>query len=265
MLCWTLGACAAVALLTRAWNGALGLDGATFAIVEENGRHASVRYAAQRDEFVDLIRSLDDEQLATRVPMCPSWTVLDVARHVCGLNAELVAGVAGSLGSDEATARQVAARAAGAASEVCDEWLGHGPGMEAICTSEPLWAIRLGADLVVHLHDVRHALGLFIDRDHEATIAGAHRYVDVFQQRVGEIIGVGVAVELTDGFRRPADPALPDSAVVLRATPYDFLRAYTGRRSRRQVEELGWSGDPTLILDEAWSPYGPFQPGDVTE
>ena len=224
-----------------------------------------MQYAALRDEFIELIRSLDDEQLATRVPMCPSWTVQDVARHVCGLNAELVAGVRGSLGSDEATARQVAARAAASASDVCDEWLGHGVGMEAICTAEPLWATRLGADLVVHLHDVRHALGLVIHRDDEATIGGAHRYVDVFQQRVGEIIGVGVAVELTDGFRRPADPALPDSGVLLRATPYDFLRSYTGRRSRRQVEELGWRGDPSSILDEAWSPYGPFQPVDVVE
>jgi uncharacterized protein (TIGR03083 family) len=222
-------------------------------------------YAAQRDEFIELIRSLDDDGLATRVPMCPSWTVLDVARHVCGLNAELVAGVPGSLGSDEATARQVADRATSSAADVCDEWSGHGLGMEAICTAEPLWAIRLGADLVVHLHDVRHALGLDVDRDDVATAAGAHRYVDVFQQRVGEIIRVGVTVELTDGFRRAADPTLPDSGVSLRATPFDFLRSYTGRRSRRQVEALDWRGDPSAVLDQAWSPYGPFQPIDVVE
>ena len=224
-----------------------------------------MRYASLRDEFIELIRSLDEGQLATLVPMCPSWTVLDVTRHVCGLNAEVVAGVSGSLGSDEATERQVAARAAASAGDVCDEWLGHGLRMEAICTAEPLWAARLGADLVVHFHDVRHALGLVIQRDDDATIVGAHRYVDVFQQRVAEIIGVGVTVELTDGFCRPADPALPDSGVLLRATPYDFLRSYTGRRSRRQVEELGWRGDPSSILDEAWSPYGPFRPVDVLD
>ena len=231
--------------------------------VEENGHTAWQRYTAPRDEFIELIRSLGDDQLATRVPMCPSWTVLDVARHVCGLNAELVAGVSGRLGSDEATARQVADRAGASASDVCDEWLGYGPAMEAICTAEPLWATRLSADLVVHLHDVRHALGLPIERDDDATIAAAHQYVDVFQQRVGEISKIGVTVELTDGFRRPADPALPDSSVVLRTTPYDFLRSYTGRRSRSQVEALDWSGDPSSVLDEAWSPYGPFQPDDV--
>jgi uncharacterized protein (TIGR03083 family) len=233
--------------------------------VEGHGHPAWERYVAPRDEFIELIRSLDDEQLTTRVPMCPSWTVLDVARHVCGLNAELVAGVSGRLGSDEATARQVATRAAASASDVCEEWLGYGPEMEAICTAEPLWATRLSADLVVHFHDVRHALGLPIERDDDATIGAAHQYVDVFQQRVGEISKIGVTVELTDGFRRPADPALPDSGIVLRTTPYDFLRSYTGRRSRRQVEELGWRGDPSSILDEAWSPYGEFQHADVAD
>lgn len=238
---------------------------ATFALVEEIGNPAWKRYTTTRDELIDLLRSLDDEQLTTRVPMCPAWTVLDVARHVCGLNAELVAGVSGPLGSDEATARQVATRAAASADDVCDEWLGHGPNMEAICTTEPIWATRLGADLVVHLHDIRHALGLPIRRDDDATIGAAHRYVEVFQQRVGEIMRVGVTVELTDGLRRQADPALPDSGVVLRTTPYDFLRSYTGRRSRRQVEQLGWGGDPSSILDEAWSPYGTFQPDDVAD
>lgn len=233
--------------------------------MEENGHPAWNRYAATRDELIELIRSLDAEQLTTSVPMCPSWTVLDVTRHVCGLNADLVAGVSGSLGTDESTARQVATRAAVSASDVCDEWLRYEPDMEAICTSEPLWASRLGADLVVHLHDIRHALGLAIQRDDDATIGAAHRYVDVFQQRVGEIIGVGVTVELNDGFSRPADPTLPDSGVVLRTTPYDFLRSYTGRRSRRQVEALGWNGDPSSILNEAWSPYGPFQPVDVAD
>ena len=223
------------------------------------------RYEAVRDEVVGLMRSLDDEQLLTVVPMCPSWSVLDVVRHVCGLNADLVAGVPGPLGSDESTARQVAERSTASAGEVCAEWIGLGPAMEAICTAEPLWATRLGADLVVHHHDIRHALGLPIERDDDGTRWAAHRYVDVFQQRTGELLGVGVAVRLTDGFERPPPDSLPDSGIELRATPYDFLRSYTGRRSRDQVERLDWAGDPSEILDEAWSPYGSFPPDDVDD
>ena len=117
----------------------------------------------------------------------------------------------------------------------------------------------------MHLHDVQHALTLPIDHDDEFTAIAAARYAEVFRQRVGEILGVGVTVDLADGTHLPADPTLPDSGVTLRATPFDFLRSYTGRRSRRQVEALGWTGDPTRILDEAWSPYGPFQPTDVAD
>lgn len=220
-------------------------------------------YAAVRDHFVGVVRSLDAASLDTIVPMCPAWTVRDVAAHVCGLNADLTSGVEGGLGTDERTAHQVATRSAATIDEICDEWLAYEPAMRAVCDETPLWAIRLSADLTVHLHDVQHALGLAVDRDDGFTATAAARYAEVFQQRVGEILSVGVTVEFTDGTHLPADPALPDSGVALNATPFDFLRSYTGRRSRRQVEALGWSGDPTRILDAAWSPYGTFQAADV--
>jgi len=222
-------------------------------------------YAALRDRFIALVRSLDEAQLGTLVPMCPAWTVTGVAAHVCGLNADLVSGVTGGLGTDERTAHQVAARSDATIDEICDEWLGHEPGMREVCSRTPLWAVRLAADLAVHLHDVQHALGLSIDRHDPFTTSAAGRYAEVFQQRVADILGQGVTVELTDGIRLPADPTLPDSGVALRAPPFDFLRSYTARRSRRQVEALEWSGDPTRILDEAWSPYGTFQPVDVID
>lgn len=222
-------------------------------------------YQAVRDVFIELVRGLDESQLGATVPMCPDWTVHDVAAHVCGLNADLTAGRREGLGADERTAHHVAIRSSAGIDQICDEWLGYEPAMRAVCDGTPLWADRLAADLTVHLHDVQHALGLPIDRDDLFTAAAARRYVEVFQQRVGEILGVGVSVELTDGTRRPADPSLPDSGVALRAAPFDFLRSYTGRRSRRQVAALGWSGDADRILDGAWSPYGTFQPDDVID
>jgi uncharacterized protein (TIGR03083 family) len=222
-------------------------------------------YRAVRDVFIELVRSLDETQLGTSVPMCPDWTVHDVTAHVCGLNADLTSGRREGLGSDERTAHHVAIRSDRDIHEICDEWSGYGPAMRAICDEMPIWADRLAADLTVHLHDVQHALGLPIDRDDRFTAAAAHRYAEVFQQRVGDILGLGVTVELTDGTRRAADPALPDSGVTLRTTPFDFLRSYTGRRSRRQVEALDWTGDADRILDRAWSPYGTFQPADVAD
>ena len=223
------------------------------------------QYAAVRDHYIELVRPLDAALLETIVPMCPHWTVHDVTSHVCGLNADLTSGWREGLGADDRTAHHVALRATANIDEICDEWLDYEPAMRAVCDEIPLWAVRLAGDLTVHVHDVQHALGLSIDRDDEFTATAAVRYAVVFQQRLGEILGVGATVELTDGTLLPADPALPDSGVTLRATPFDFLRSYTGRRSRRQVEALDWTGDATKILDSAWSPYGDFQPVDVTD
>jgi hypothetical protein len=222
-------------------------------------------YSALRDHFIGMVRPLDESQLGTIVPMCPAWTVKDVAAHVCGLNDDLTSGITEGLGSDQRTAHHVGLRSTTTISEICDEWLGYDSEMSAICEETPLWATRLAADLTVHLHDVQHALGRPIDRNDGFTADAAHRYAVVFQERVRDILGLGVTVELTDGMRRVADPALPPSGVTLRATPFDFLRSFTGRRSRAQVESLDWTGDPTRILDAAWSPYGPFQPDAVVD
>ena len=232
---------------------------------ESSGNPAWDRYVAVRDRFVELVRALDEAQLDTTVPMCPDWTVHDVTAHVCGLNADLTSGRRAGLGTDERTAHHVTIRTGATIDEICDEWLGYELAMRAACDETPLWADRLAADLTVHLHDIQHALGRPIDRDDRITAVAAHRYVEVFRQRVGELLGIGVTVELTDGTHWAADPTLPDSGVTLRATPFDFLRSYTGRRSRRQVEALDWRGDPTRILDGAWSPYGTFQPDDVAD
>jgi hypothetical protein len=222
-------------------------------------------YSALRDHFIGLVRPLDDAQLGTTVPMCPAWTVKDVAAHVCGLNDDLTGGITEGLGSDQRTAHHVSLRSTATIGEIRDEWLGYDSEMSAICAQTPLWATRLAADLTVHLHDVQHALGLPIDRNDRFTAVAAHQYTGVFQQRVRDILGLGITVELTDGARREADPALPHSGVALRATPFDFLRSFTGRRSRHQVESLDWTGDPTRIFDEAWSPYGTFQPDAVED
>ena len=62
-----------------------------------------------------------------------------------------------------------------------------------------------------------------------------------------------VRVELTDGF--VAGPDDPDFS--LRASPYDFVRSVSGRRSRRQVEAMQWSEVPGAVI-ECFSAYAPL-------
>ena len=173
---------------------------------------------------------------------------------LCGIVADLLAGRVDGLGTDEWTARQVAGRADVPIGEICDEWLSLADQLRSALTAEPFLGTRLTGDLIVHIHDIEEALGRPSDPNSEATIAGAHRYVPPLQERVHEQLGIGIDIELTDGTSWPAPGAY--KRVSLRATPYDFLRSVTGRRSRADVEALGWTGDPTEILDTSFTSYG---------
>ncbi len=217
-------------------------------------------YRDIRDSFLDELTALPADAADTMVPMCPEWRVVDVVSHVCGLNADLVDGMRAGLGSEENTARQVAERADRTLAEVAAEWRGYGEPIEALYAEIPAMGAALVADLVMHVHDVQHALGLAIDPSGPGVDVAATRYVDVLKANVSERLGTEIDVNLTD-----AEPSADGSADVrLDATSYDFLRSIGTRRSRRQIEALDWTGDPTAVLDEAWQVYGDFPSEDVS-
>lgn len=202
------------------------------------------------------MRSLADEDAATPIPSCPGWAAKDVLAHVSGLVADLLAGVKPPLGTDEMTARQVSERADLSHHQVCDEWAQNGPAIAEFFEGKELYALGLTADLAVHVHDLAEELAAVSRPPAEATFAGCQRYVPLLQERVGERLGVALDVTL-DGHTWTA--ATGDQRVALSATPTDFLRSVTGRRTRAQVEALTWDGDPTTILDGAFTQYGPYR------
>jgi len=219
-------------------------------------------YAETRATALDLFRSLDAEQAETAVPLNPGWRVVDVAAHVCGIVDDVLTGNVAGLGTNAWTAAQVNRRTAMSLGEICDEWQGYGDKIDAMAAADSFFGVRITGDLIIHIHDVQHALGMEIDGHDVATQLAAHRYVPSLQERA-EQAGLGVAVELTDGQTYPA-PADVGDTISLRCTSYDFLRSVTGRRSRRQVEALTWSADPTALLDGPWNTYGPMRTDDVT-
>lgn len=212
-----------------------------------------VLYPELRNRVIALVRSLNDEELNRTVPLTAEWTVAEVVAHVSGLNADVVAGAREGLGTDERTAAQVSSRASMTPVEVCDEWLGYDQVLRATTAEIPLMEQRLAADLVIHLHDMQHALGHPIEEGDAATISAAHVYAMRSPERWAGLSGINVAIELNDGYWAGPDDGSAD--VTLRATPYDFLRSVAGRRSRRQVEALGWSTSAAAVLDH-FSPYG---------
>lgn len=220
-----------------------------------------VLYSELRDQVISLALSLDGDELSRTVPLTAEWTVAQVVAHVCGLNADIVAGARADLGTDERTAAQVTTREGVAIGDVCDEWLGHDEAMQAIAAEIPLLEERLAADLVIHLHDVQHALDHPIDEDDDATISAAHVYAMRSPDRWADLTGTTVAIELSDGFRAGLGDG--SAQATLRATPYDFLRSIAGRRSRGQVEALEWSSIPAAVIDN-FSPYAQLGSDDAS-
>ena len=218
---------------------------------------AWVLYPELRERLITLVQALDASDLVRTVPLTPGWTIEQVVAHVCGLNADVAAGAREGLGTDERTSAQVSTRAEMSVEDVCDEWRGYDAAMKAVAAEISLLEERLAADLVIHLHDVQHALGLPIDQTDAATASAAHVYCMRIPERWAAATGLQVSIELSDGYCSTTDGE-PD--LTLRAAPYDFLRSVSGRRSRAQVEALDWSGDATAVLDH-FSPYADL--GDV--
>ena len=220
-------------------------------------------YADARSTAIEMFRSLSEEEADTEVPLNSPWRVSDVAAHVCGIVDDVLSGNVEGLGTDPWTAAQVEKRAGRSLEQVCDEWQDYSERVDAMIADNPVFGMRLTGDLIIHIHDVQHAVDLTIDRGDFPTRVAAHRYVQPLQERALEQMDLAVTVALTDGDTYSAPEGATES-IGLRTSSYDFLRSVTGRRSRAQVEALDWDGDPAALLDRAWDTYGPMQELDVS-
>lgn len=214
------------------------------------------RYGRARDRLIDHLRKLPAGVAATPVPSCPGWTVKDVVAHLSGLVADVLAGVPPPLGTDAMTSRQVAERAALGLDEICDEWAANASTIVPFLTDVPLRGLGLTADLAVHGHDLAEAVDDIAHPADETTRTACERYVPPLLERAAGL-DLALAVDL-DGRTWPAEGGT--TPLRLSASPTDFLRCVTGRRTRDDAEAvLGWEGDPTALLDRAFTQYGPFR------
>jgi len=195
-------------------------------------------YAAMRAEMIELVRSLSESEAATVVPDCPAWTVRDVVAHVTGVNTDVVDGSVTQLGTDEWTDHQVASRAQMSMAEVCDEWERFAPKTTAFMTDDPFMGVRIGADLVTHIHDVLDALGRSDEglavaaREGVGVRSALSRYGPFFCERAGSaslpVVHVTVAPDVIGNQNWKSGDEAP--AATLSASAFDLVRAFTGWR-----------------------------------
>lgn len=225
----------------------------------------SAVYDSGREALAALV--LDHADRASEpVPACPAWTVHDVLAHVVGLASDATAGtmpemdlleqwrepeVAGI--RDGMTAGQVARAAHRTVEELTDGWRANmaslGPMLDgSVPFPEPVPA-GIGAimvtDLAVHDQDVRTALGAPRTADGPAAAIALATYGFGVDYRIRQL-GLP-ALALRFGDRERVLGGGPAAATVA-AERTELLRVFAGRRSRRQIAALGWTGDPTPYL-----------------
>jgi hypothetical protein len=173
-------------------------------------------------------------------PATPGWCVHDVVAHLTGVAQDVGAGWLPTGGpTAEWTAGHVARGAGIPTAELLETWAAGSPAVEALLAERPVWPVVL--DVGAHEHDIRGALG-----DHGA--------------RDSDVVRIGASV-LLRGLRVPRPLVVrtetgevrvgPEDGepVLLTTTAFEAFRWRLGRRSRRQLAAMDWSGDPEPYLD----------------
>ncbi len=198
-------------------------------------------YETTRATFITLVRSLSDAQLQRLVPASPKWRVRDVFAHVVGITADLNAGDLRDIDPDTWTAAQVALRYDRPIEAVIAEWDLEAP---IFADGLRLFGYSVGShfvgDLLVHLQDVRQALGLAPNGDELTVRVALDFYLEAWSECLTED-STGSITITADGERSSVGSG--DAFATLTAAPFEILRACSGRRSAEQIAAFTWTGD----------------------
>ena len=212
-----------------------------------------VIYHDARGRLADLFTGFDDEQLRTRVPATPDWTVHEVLAHVVGGAADLAADRLDGAPGDDWTARHVAERRDRPVPLLLEEWVTVAPAVESSLLGQEFTGPNLAADLICHEADVHEALGL-------GRVARQH-WQRPFLERLMALLGLrlkdGPALLVRDEAGQEWRCGAGDPVTTLCADGYELLRAMFSRRSRRQITAWDWSSTPAEAIIDSFGAFGP--------
>jgi uncharacterized protein (TIGR03083 family) len=192
--------------------------------------------------FEALVRSVDVGEW-DRPSRCTGWSAGDVAKHVVGQFADVVAGRFDGLGSDEATQREVAERAGRGPIEVADELAELRPALAGLLGlfDDEAWAApapggasgtlgqgveALWSDMVLNADDIRAALGRNAPADVDTKAAASH-IADILTQQ-----GWRPATIALDGLPTFEVSGGGDQ---ITGAPWPFILAATGRADLKSL------------------------------
>ena len=212
-------------------------------------------YRRSRIRLTELVGSLPDAK-AVPVPACPLWSAHDTISHLIAIAEGVLAGTIKGAPTNEEVAAQVARRAAKSTEEVLDDWARVGPDLEEMLGTTPFGAAVM--DAVAHEQDVRGAVGQPGFRDDPDLVAMSRMLLGRFAPAAPVRIVSG-----GEEFDCGGEGSDDGEVIGLETDPWEVFRFRFGRRSRRQLEALRWTGDPSPVLDHLVI-FGP-SPLDIIE
>jgi uncharacterized protein (TIGR03083 family) len=176
-------------------------------------------YRANVEAVTSLAEGLTDDELATRVPATPEWTVREVLAHLAGSPADALSGRMDGAPGPEWTARHVGERAGRSTEDLVAEIRGSVDGVVASLEGNERPALVWNA--AVHHADLHEALG-----------KGAPP-----EPMWGPVVES----------MRPSLGA--NAAAFAGVSDYELFRAFFSRRSRSQLAAWGTALDQATLDD----------------
>jgi uncharacterized protein (TIGR03083 family) len=204
-------------------------------------------YLLVRGRLIALAAELDAAAAATPVPALPGWTVQDTLAHLAGVCADTLDGRLEGAPGPAWTARQVTERLGRTLAEVVEEWATRGPQLDArIGAPEGDRLRQVVFDAWSHEHDIRGAVDRPGERADSAAAFVASQLVLRFQRRwaAADRPSVRIVAPAGDWALGAGEPV-----ATLRTSDFELARMLVGRRSRRQMLALPWTGDPAQVVD----------------
>jgi uncharacterized protein (TIGR03083 family) len=208
---------------------------------------SATAYRELRQRVTGLVRARADDLDAT-APATPRWRIRDIVAHLAGICDDVAHGRLEGVGTDEWTSAQVEPRRHWPIEQLLADWQHHANAIEPMLGNFPPIVVgQMIADAVTHEQDVRGALHAPGGRD---SIALAIAY-DWGSDRLGERLDAqraGTLVLDTDDGSKTVGTGDPVTRV--HADRFELVRAFTGRRSRAQLQAMDRDGplDPEALL-----------------
>ena len=186
-----------------------------------------------------------------KVPACPAWTIRQTVAHLTGVADDIVSLNMEGKGTDQWTCAQVDRLGGNSIDELLDLW-GQmiDPVTKLLRLAPEGSGCQLVFDTLTHEHDIRGALSEPGSRTGDIAFEVALAFVTTaYDQmaRQSELPAVRLTTP-TVGAVQLGDPDTATEQLTLHISDFEYLRAFGGRRSVRQLLALPWRGDPTNLI-----------------